>query len=166
MAKFYIGDMCHILPYKVLDEFNSTDRTVVEDRVGVQWVYYEHDGECGCVDDWSDFPQGYENDYDGELMFSLVDTYNGDGLFYDKDGNTYGVDMGMMGVVLITPEIEQRCKEREAQGLGKVFNEDHFDDTTAFGDPPTSWCNLPKLYRNGKGCFIFGDKVIIPTGLN
>ena len=164
---FYVGDLCHVLPSQVMDTVMDKGGDWCDnydDRLGRQWVYYEFDGESGCVDDWTDFPEGYdeEGDRDKEVMFSIYPTWNGDGTFRDKDGNTYGVDMGCLGVVSITPEIEDICKERESQGLGKVFDDNFFE--TTMGNPPSEWCNLPLLYRNGKGCFIFGGKVIIPTG--
>ena len=159
---FYIGDLCHVLPEKVMDSFYGKDMVDSwDDRLGRQWVYFEYDGEGECVDDYSDFPEEYtENpDYDTEIMFSMYPTWNGDGRFYDKEGNSYGVDMGCLGVVSITPEIEERCRECEKVGLGKI----HTDMETTMGNPPTEWCSLPLLYRNGKGCFIFGSKVVIPT---
>ena len=161
---FYIGDLCHVLPEKVMDTFMNGYKDMVDswdDRLGRQWVYFEYDGEGYCVDDYSDFPEEYTDnpDYDTEIMFSMYPTWNGDGRFYDKEGNSYGVDMGCLGVVSITPEIEEKCRECEKVGLGKIFT----DMETTMGNPPTEWCRLPLLYRNGKGCFIFGGKVVIPT---
>jgi len=163
---FYVGDLCHVLPRRIMDTVMDNGGDWVDsgdDRLGRQWVYYEYDGEVGCVDDYTDFPEGYdeEGDRDKEMMFSIYPTWNGDGRFYDKEGNSYGVDMGCLGVVSITPEIEEMCKERESQGLGKVYSDDYFE--TTMGNPPSEWCSLPKLYRNGKGCFIIGERVIIPT---
>ena len=160
---FYVGDLCHVLPERVMDSVMDKGGDWCDswdDRYGNQWVYYETEEGSGCVNDWSDFPEGYE--MGEEMMFSIYPTWNGDGTFYDKEGNSYGVDMGCLGVVSITPEIEEICKERESQGLGKIFDDDFF--TPSYGNPPSNWCNLPVLYRNGKGCFIIGDKVIIPTG--
>ena len=167
---FYIGDLCHVLPSRVMETVMRKGGEwcdSYDDRLGRQWVYYEWNDESNCVDDWTNFPEEYTESYDtdSEIMFSIYPTWNGDGRFYDKDGNSYGVDMGCLGVVKITPEIEEKCKECDECGLGKVFDENDF--VTTCSNPPSGWCNLPLLYRNYKGCFIFGEeggkRVIIPT---
>ena len=204
MSQVYIGDLCHVLPDRVMSEFMDGGgfRPWFYDGGDVcnQWLYCEVDedkgvyGEfrkwydslteedqddldfvpppvtCDNEDDLGYYPEGCpmecdKVDSDQEYMFSMCDTWNGDGFFSDQNGNTYGVDMGCMGVVYIEEEIVKTCKEMEKRGLGKIFDLDYFD--VEMGDPP---CHLgiPQLIRDDEGTFIFGldsgNQVIIRTG--
>ena len=199
MSQVYIGDLCHVLPDRVMNEFqNGFYRPWFGDgEVCHQYLYSEMsqkdwdeyqdwyesltDDEqddldstvsrqnCDNEDDLGYYPGEYKDgdkvDSESEYMFSMCETWGGDGLFYDQDGNSYGVDMGCMGVVYIEDEIKDICKERAEQGLGQVFDISEFD--IEFGDPPI-WCGIPRLVRDGEGTFIFGGdtgrQVIIMTG--
>ena len=198
MSQVYIGDLCHVLPRRVMDEFqNGMVRPWFGDGdVCNQYLYSEmseedytkvtewFDGltdeeqdettcpprsQCDEEDDLGYYPEEYLDgdkiDSESEFMFSMCETWNGDGFFEDQDGNSYGVDMGCMGVVYIEDEILEKCKKSEEGGLGKIFNLEDFD--IEYHNPPY-WCGLPRLIRDEDGTFTFGGdtgrQVIIQTG--
>lgn len=67
---FYIGDICYVLD----DE-----------------VYYGVWGKNGYVDGQYKADNGY--------AFAVASTMYGDGCYDDDDGNVYGVDAGVLGIV-------------------------------------------------------------------
>ncbi len=203
MSQVYIGDLCHVLPRRVMEEFQSPWARRPwyyshGDDVCNQYLYSEmsekdfndfqtwldtlteeeHDNldhiptrqNCDNEDDLGYWPEEYRDgdkiESEQEFMFSMCETWNGDGLFHDQDGNTYGVDMGCLGVVFIEDEIRDECLRCDKAGLGKVFDLDDF--YIDYGDPP-AWCGIPQLTRDGNGTFHFGTEgpsrqVIIMTG--
>ena len=186
--RVYVGDLCHVLPRRVMDEFQSEGRQFC-DTTGLchQYLYGEVKGDiqehtptntdddddedtlpdCFCVDDCYDIPdneQESESQYQDKFFFSICSTWNGDGAYRDNHGNRYGVDMGCLGVVCVEEEIEKACQSCEESGLGKIWELPERDD---FGDPPTGWImTIPRMVRDDNGTFIFGDngEVVIPTG--
>ena len=189
--RVYIGDMCHVLPRRVMDEFQNPwvgSRQFCDDTgLCHQYLYGEvntdvsthtpvntddDDDEdtlpdCFCVDDCYDIPDNEQesmSQYEDKFFFSICSTWNGDGFFKDQDGNSYGVDMGCLGVVCVEDEIEKSCQDCERSGLGKIWELPERDD---FGDPPTSWVmTIPRMVRDNNGTFTFGDndEVVIHTG--
>jgi hypothetical protein len=196
--RVYIGDLCHVLPRRVMDEFQSPwshrqfcDTTglchqylygevsdSIRDEEGYTPSYTDEYGdECDvtekwCVDEMEDIPShddipeelfGVYDDTD-KFFFSMASTWIGDGTYRDNHGNTYGVDMGCLGVVCVEEEIEKECQSCEESGLGKIWELPNRDD---FGDSPTGWImTIPRMVRDDNGTFIFGDngEVVIPTG--
>ena len=197
MSQVYIGDLCHVLPERVMREFQSQSR-YFGDGVKSQWLYsevdesnpdykiykdwynslsedeqYEYDPipTCNCddEDDLGYYPEGCPVEYEHiestqEYMFSMTNTWIGDGFYKDQFGNTYGVDMGCIGVVYIEDEIMKTCQECEQSGLGKIFDLTYFN--VEMGDPPF-WLGIPQV-MNDDGTITIGNEsggqVTIITG--
>lgn len=112
-GKYYIGDLCYVLNReKEWDQF--CDITIQGRRV--------LDGEF-------QMPDG--------RRFATYGTAYGDGEYYDREGNSYGVDAGLIGCILMSdvPHIS----ESEASDLGAVIQFDRefqtgsHEGTIAFG---------------------------------
>lgn len=76
-GRYYIGDLCYVLRDEKWEEVCNL-MFPDEDREGKHGIFTLKDG----------------------TKFAIFPTMYGDGQYYDREGNTYGVDSGTIGCVL------------------------------------------------------------------
>lgn len=111
--KVFIGDPCYILsdsnyrsmlwgknPDIMTNDMDIEGDTVVSNDCIIDGPLDEDDevihpldnDELDYTEYGSEYPEGYQS-------VKVVDTWCGDGIFTDQDGNEYGVDSGQIGMV-------------------------------------------------------------------
>lgn len=109
-GNYYIGDLCYVIDYdwsKLCEHYFSNDA-------------------YGRTQDGMTFP------YEDRKCF-IGSTKYGDGSYYDNFGRQYGVDSGMIGIMLYA------LKDKDDGGgnvvfFDKEFYVDYFDGIFTFGD--------------------------------
>jgi len=94
-GKYYIGDLCYVIPHKPIDEWKKFCRLTIKG------------GECLN----GEFP------WKGGTLWKHGTAY-GDGIYVDQDGHEYGVDAGLIGCIPLKLIDEQN--ETELKRLGNV----------------------------------------------
>lgn len=87
-------------------------------------TYYVGDPCYVIADDkWDEFLEPYWATCGGEFMFAghqvaAYSTAHGDGVYFDQDGNQYGVDAGMIGVIPMELVTKRSAAEVQKLQLG------------------------------------------------
>lgn len=128
-GKYYIGDLCYVIG-KNSDDPNRTGRD--------DWMHFLEESYWKVATD--ECPGG-PVEYKGHKGFAAYTAY-GDGCYSDEEGNTYGVDAGMIGIIPI-----EACEvpEDKMTDLGHVFE-----------------FKIPiHCFRDAQGVFTFESDVIV-----
>ena len=93
-GRYYIGDLCYVMSDDEWDEFCSL--TIKGNR---------------CIDGEFNMPDG--------RRFATYGTAWGDGVYYDYYGNSYSVDAGLIGCILVS-DIKEKLDD--ISDLGNVID--------------------------------------------
>ena len=100
-GKYYIGDLCYVIPYEPVDEWEEFCNLTMDEDTGK------------CLD--GEFPwKG------GKLWCNR--TFYGDGVYNDQDDHQYGVDAGLIGCIPF--ELCTERNETKMKRLGRVVEFD------------------------------------------
>ena len=121
---YYVGDLCYVMH----DRWDEVCNLLFSNGRGKS-----HDGEHTLSDG---------------TRFAIYGTAYGDGEYYDEQGNSYSVDAGMIGCILVSDiVITDNSVENQNIDLGMVHTFPH-DFETGYAD---------------YGVIDFGGRVIIDT---
>lgn len=129
-GKYYVGDLCYVI---------GRNRTKDKD----DWMEFLEESYWKVA---TDTCAGGPVEYKGHKGFAAY-TYFGDGCYFDEEGNEFGVDAGMIGIIPV-----EACEVPEDQmnSLGHVFE---------FKKPI-------HCFRDEHGVFSFDSDIIVTIDTN
>ena len=101
---YYIGDLCYVLN----DRWDEVCDLVLADHICRDGIFTLKDGTC----------------------FAMFTTKYGDGQYFDQDGNSYTVDSGSIGCVMLMDISESERDLAKMQKLGNIMT---FSDSLTVG---------------------------------